>query len=167
MATRSPFFTFFTSLPTSRTIPAASCPSIQSPPTTKLPIVPRFQKWISDLCSFHQRRMFKLERMRMYPQIPVTLICSNTSFGPGFKIGAAAILMVWSLVTCRLGFSACTISAAVEDTASISVTQHDGVLASFVPFSCIAGSVVGAMISTCDGAIFVVWYLMLRGERGV
>jgi hypothetical protein len=34
------------------------------------------------------------ERSRAHPQIPVHLICNNTSPNPGFSIGASAIL-IW------------------------------------------------------------------------
>jgi len=49
-----PGLRFVTSLPHCRTMPAASWPRMQSPSTTSEPILPAFQKWISDLADIYQ-----------------------------------------------------------------------------------------------------------------
>jgi hypothetical protein len=48
METRSPTLKFLTFVPTSRICPADSCPRIISCVTQQSPILPVFQKWISD-----------------------------------------------------------------------------------------------------------------------
>lgn len=100
-----PGFKSVTPSPHFSTIPAPSCPRIQSPSTTRDPIRPAFQKCMSELYSFAiSCELVPSVLSLSYPQIPVALICNRTSPGPGCSIGASTILTWWSAVTWSDGF---------------------------------------------------------------
>lgn len=90
--------------------------------------------------------------MQSYPQIPVTFTCNNTSPFSGLKIGASTILILWSAVTCKLGFRASFISSTVNEAPSSSVPQHGETVNFEASFG---DSVFGGagIASTNDGAI--------------
>lgn len=87
-------------------------------------------------------------------------MCNSACPFPGLWIGAGAILIRWSAVTCRLGFSTVDMSTSLCSIAAAGA-QHDEVTAVFDSMGLLPGG--PEMTSINDGAMSAQRIVLKRG----